>query len=347
MLQGMDQSEFGQFVAALWERQGWQTQVKRDDGRVFVAVQRPQTGEEGLLWAYVADSEVGGQQVQQFAKLCKQYEVDESAIVTAGSVSDHAKKVSQGSGVELLDGDGVAQIIKQKGWTDLVEQYADGEAGGSDRGAGNGSDGESPLDTARAVGQRVSSLILGVVGDADVSVPAKPTLVVVVLVALVGAGVLVGPSIPFLGGGGGAPIEAESVAPANNTTTLSISWNARVVDEIDPNESDGKSYRAPRGEQFVLVQMNFNNTGQGKVNLTKQSFKFRTDERTYSHQPLNDHEGFIGLEMSPGTRYAGWMVFAVPEGATGTLIYDQNVSDTPVTVEFERNSDIAVNVTER
>lgn len=339
MLQGMDQSEFGQFVAALWERQGWQTQVKRDDGRVFVAVQQPQTGEEGLLWAYVADGEVGGQQVQQFAKLCEQYGVEESAIVTGGGVSDHAEKVSKGSGIELLDGEGVAAILERKGWTDLAEEYVDGEASG-----GTGDDG-SPLDRVRALGQRASSLVSGAVGDA--SVPANPVLAVVLLVALVGAGVLVGPSIPFLGGGDGPPIEAESAAPENSTTTLSVGWNARVTDEIDPNESDEKSYRAPRGEQFVLVQMTFDNTGEGNVNLTTRSFKLRTDERTYSHQPLNDHEGLLGFEMSPGTRYAGWMVFAVPEGTTGMLVYDQNVTGESVTVEFEHDSDIAVNVTQQ
>jgi hypothetical protein len=197
----------------------------------------------------------------------------------------------------------------------------------------------------RALGQRASSLVSGAVGD--VSVPGKPVLAVVLLVALVGAGVLGGPPIPFLGGGDGPPIEAESAAPENSTTTLSVGWNARVTDEIDPNESDEKSYRAPRGEQFVLVQMTFNNTGEGNVNLTKRSFEFRTDERTYSHQPLNDHEGLLGFEMSPGTRYAGWMVFAVPEGTTGMLVYDQNVTGESVTVEFEHDSNIAVNVTQQ
>ncbi len=344
MLQGMDQSEFGQFVAALWERQGWQTQVKNDDGRVFVAVQRPETGDEGLLWARPGSEEVGGKQVQQFAKLCQQYEVDEAAIVTAGSLSDHAKKVSQGSGVDLLDGEGVAKILKQKGWTDLAEEYADG---GGASGSGGGSDGDSPLDQIRAVGQQVAAKVSGALGDADVSVPTKPALAVVVLVALVGAGVLVGPSLPFLGGGDSAPIEAESVAPANSTTTFSVRWNARVTDEIDPNESDAKSYRAPRGEQFVLVRMSVNNTGEGKAKIRESGFKLRTENETYGHQPLSDHDGFVDFAMSPGTNYYGWTVFAVPKGTTGTLVYEQNASAPPVGVEFTHDPNIAVNVTRR
>jgi hypothetical protein len=348
MLQGMDQSEFGQFVAALWERQGWQTQVKTDDGRTFVAVQRPETGEEGLLWAHTGSEEVGGQQVQQFAKLCQQYEVSESAIVTAGGLSDHAKKVSQGSNVELLDGEGVAKILKQKGWTDLAEEYA-GSGGGGANEADSGSDGDSPLDQARAVGRQVAAKVSDALGDADVSVPTKPALAVVVLVALVGAGVLVGPSlpIPFLGGGDSAPIDAESVAPANGTTTFSVKWNARVTDEIDPNESDTKSYRAPRGEQFVLVQMHVTNTGEGKAKIRRSGFKIRAENRTYGHQPLSDHVGFMGLTMSPGQNYGGWMVFAVPKGTTGTLVYERNASAPPVGVEFAHDPNVAVNVTRR
>ncbi|WP_276298870.1 restriction endonuclease [Halorussus lipolyticus] len=345
MLQGMDQSEFGQFVAALWERQGWQTQVKQDDGRTFVAVQRPQSGEEGLLWARPGDEEVGGKEVQQFAKLCQQYEVDESAIVTAGVLSDHAKKVAQGSPVELLDGEGVAKILKQKGWTDLAEEYAGG-------GSGGGGGGDSPVDQAKQIGQQVSAKVSDALGDTNLpsagKIPTKPLLAVVVLVAVLGAGVLVGPSIPLLGGGGGgAPIAAESAAPANSTTTLSVSWNARVTDEIDPNESDTKYYGAPRGEQFVLVRMSINNTGNGTVTVKQANFKLRTENRTYGYQPLTDHDGFVDFPISSGQRYVGWTVFAVPKGTSGTLVYEQNASEPPVAVEFTHDPAIAVNVTQR
>ena len=341
MLQGLDQSEFGQFVAALWERQGWQTQVKRDDGRVFVAVQRPATGEEGLLWALAGDGEVGGQQVQQFASLCQEYGVGESAIVTAGDVSDHAQKVSEGTGVDLLDSEGIETILQRKGWTDLAEQYG-GDGGGADSPDGSdGDDGDSPVDRVRALAGRAKSLVGGALGG---SVPTKPALVVVVVVALLAAGLLVGVPLPFLGGGGGA-VSAESVSPPNGTSTLRVSWNAKVVDQIDPNHSDGKAYYPPAGEQFVLVAMHVNNTGERKAPVKQAGFELRADGETYAHQPLRDHDGFTDFNMSPGTYYAGWTVFSVPEGATATLTYDYNVSDAPVAVEFVHDSGIAVNET--
>ncbi|MFC4551960.1 restriction endonuclease, partial [Halorussus sp. GCM10023401] len=142
----MDRSTFGEFVAALWEQQGWQTQVKRDGQKVFVAVQRPQTGEEGLLWAIPAgEDEIGGKQVQQFAKLGQQYEVEESAIVTAGTVSEHARKAASSTGVELLDGEGVATLVRQRGLEDLVRKF-EGDATDGDGDSDAGASGDaSPL----------------------------------------------------------------------------------------------------------------------------------------------------------------------------------------------------------
>jgi restriction endonuclease Mrr len=109
----MDQSEFGQFVADLWERQGWQAQVKQDDGRTFVAVQRHETAEEGLLWAVPGNNAIGGQEVQQFRSLCDEYGVEEAGIVAAGTLSDHARKVAEGTGLELRDGEAVTDLLER------------------------------------------------------------------------------------------------------------------------------------------------------------------------------------------------------------------------------------------
>lgn len=356
MLNGMDESEFGQFVAALWEQQGWQTQVKRNDGRVFVAVLRPETGEEGLLWALPASDDVGGQQVQKFASLCEGYEVEEAAIVAAGSLSDHARKVAKGTGVELLDGDKVEMLLKRKELTHLAEKYGGGSADGSatdaDGDGGEAGDGDSPLDQIQAIasqaGRKVSALVSGFFGG-GVSLPVsgKPVVIVVVLVALLGAGVLFGPSIPFVGGGGDGPVSAESVAPDNSTAKIHIEWNAKVVDSIDVNESDDKAYYPPEGEEFVIVRMSINNTGEQKIPLKQSAFKLRTEERTYGHQLLSDHDGFLDFPAAPGQHYVGWTVFSVPKGTSGTLVYDQNATGSPVTVEFERNADFPVDVTQR
>lgn len=334
MLQGMDQSEFGQFVAALWKRQGWQTQVKRDDGKLFVGVQRPEAGEEGLLWAIpAAEGEVGGQQVQQFVSLCREQEIEESAIVSAGPMSDHAEKVAAGTGVELLGGEGVEEFLKRRGLTDLAAQY-----GGEDDASGESdSDGDSPLDQLGAVGERAAAF-------AD-RVGSKGVAVAVVLaVALVSVGVLGGPPVPFLGGGD--DVSAASTAPENASAAMHVAWNAEVTDIIDPNESDGLAYYPPEGEQFVVVAMNIDNTGDAQVPLKQTAFRFEADGTTYATESLADHDGFLDFPIGPGENVVVWTVFTVPEDVSGTLVYDQNATDADVAVEFERDSSFPVEVTE-
>ena len=347
MLQGMDESAFGEFVAALWERQGWQTQVKRDDDRTFVAAQRPDTGEEGLLWAVADDSEIGGKRVQQFASLCEEYEVEEGAVVTAGTVSDHAEKVAAGSDIELLDGDGIEQLVRRNELTHLVEEYGDG--GEAETVAADVDGGDDPLERVRAVadrGRAAAKRILASAGGADLPVSGGAVAAVVVAVALLAAGVLYGPAIPFVGGDD-APITAEAATPDEPDTTLTVTWNATVTETIDPNESDDRAYYPPSGERFVVVRLAINNTGDQQVPLQQGAFELRTEDRIHGHQPLADHEGFLDFPIGPGQRYVAWTVFTVPEGTTGTLIYDQSATNATVAVEFERSSTLPAEVTER
>lgn len=347
MLQGMDQSEFGQFVAALWEQQGWQAQVKQDDGRTFVAVQRPQTGEEGLLWAVPGNSEIGGQEVQQFRSLCDEYGVEEGGVVTAGTLSDHARKVAEGTGLELLDGEAIETLLERKGMTDLLEQYGGGGSSAGDSSGGSASDagdGDSPLDKLEALGGRATDLVSDATDDVDIPVSRTAAIAIVVVVALISTGVLVGPSLPFIGGGNNA-ISAASASPDGSATTLRVKWNAKVVDEIDVNRSDELAYYSPEGQQFVVVRLSVNNTGSRKVAVKQAAFDLRTDEQTYDQQTLADHDGFLDFPISPGQHYVGWTVFSVPEGTTGTLVYDQNETGVPVSVTFERDQSLSVNVT--
>jgi len=347
MLQEMDQSEFGQFVAALWDQQGWQTQVKTDDGRTFVAVQRPETDDEGLLWAIPASAgEVGGKQVQQFVRLCREYGVDEAAIVSAGPASDHAEKAADGTQIRLLDGERLLAFLKRREMTDLLEAHAGDAGGDAPSGGGAGADGEpeSPVERAQALAEdavgRVAGLA-GAVGSRGIAVA------VVVAVAVVAAGLLGVPSIPFLGGGGDG-FAAESVSPEGADASLHVAWNAERTDAIDPNESDELAYRAPDGTRFVVVRMSINNTGETRAPLTQAAFRFRTNGSTYDNQTFADHDGFVDFPMGPGENRVVWTAFAVPaESSGGTLVYDQNATDATVAVEFERDSAISTNVTAR
>lgn len=351
MLQGMDKMAFGRFVAALWDRQGWQTQCKENDGKCFVAVQRPQTGEEGLLWAVPASAgELGGKQVQQFASLCGEYGVEESAIVAAGSLSQHAEKVARGTNVDLLDGANVEALVEKQGLTDLLEEHA-GSGDGSQSVAGDAeSGGDSPLANVRTTAKGVAGRIGGLGGDGSgPSLPVSGTagIAAVVVVALLAAGVLFGPTLPFLGGASDAPIATAAASADENASTLRAGWNAERVASIDPNASDGRAYYPPPGEEFVVVQFNFTNTGNRSVPLNASSFKLRTENRTYGHQPLAGHRSFLSFDLGPGQNYPrNRLVFSIPKGVDATLVYDANVTGVRVNVEFERETDLSTNITE-
>lgn len=363
MFGNMDESEFGQFVAALWEQQGWQTQVKHDDGRVFVAVQRPETNEEGLLWA-VADGEVGGQQVQQFQSMCQQHEIGEAAIVTAGTLSDHAQKVANGTGVELLDSEGIAKILEHKGLTDLPKQYVggggsggggggsggrsgSGDGGGSGGGGGSGDIQEKVRNVASELAETVRDRTKAIeerTPELPYGIPVVAVVAVVVVVALLSAGVLLGPSIPFLGGGDG--ISAAATSPEGANSSLRVTWNAEVTDTFDPDESDDLAYPAPEGKQFVVVVMNVQNTGEGTVPLEQSAFHFRANGTTYQKETLADHDNSLSVPLGAGNELPIWTVFMIPEGESGTLVYEQNATDVSVAVEFERDSGMSMNVTQ-
>jgi hypothetical protein len=328
-------------VAALWEQQGWQTQVKTDDGRTFVAVRRPETGDEGLLWAMPASAgEVGGKQVQQFVQLCREYGVDEAAIVSAGPASDHAEKAADGTQIRLLDGERLLTFLERRELTDLLEEHAEG-AGGDPAG---GADGDSPIGRVQALAEDAVGRVAGIAGGLGTRGIA---VAAVVAIAVVAAGVLGVPSIPLFGGSGDG-ITAESVSPEEANASLHVAWNAETTDAIDPNESDELAYRAPDGTQFVVVRMSINNTGETRAPLRQAAFRFRTNGTTYDNRTFADHDGFVDFPMGPGENRVVWTAFAVPaEASSGTLVYDQNATDATVAVAFERDSAISTNVTAR
>ncbi|MFC4550901.1 DUF4352 domain-containing protein, partial [Halorussus sp. GCM10023401] len=129
-----------------------------------------------------------------------------------------------------------------------------------------------------------------------------------------------------------------SAAPApNGSATLHVGWDAKVVDTIDPNESDEVAYYPPEGERFVVVYLNVTHVGDEELELRQRDFKLQSGNETHGFRPLAGTDGFFDHPMGPGRNYKGWTAFTVPKGTTGTLVYDGNAS---VAVEFEREPDL-------
>ena len=132
MMEGMNESGFTQFVAAIWSEQDWQTQVREQSGKTLVLVQRQgSTVERGIVWAHHSTDQIGGEEVSAFTELCRENGAKKSAVVSRGTFTDEAAQAARKAGINLLDDEKLETIVESQGLADLVSEY-----GGSDDEAG-------------------------------------------------------------------------------------------------------------------------------------------------------------------------------------------------------------------
>ncbi|WP_266078324.1 restriction endonuclease [Haladaptatus caseinilyticus] len=321
----MEQSQFAEFVAALWSKQGWQTQVTTKKEKSFVTLQRD--GAEGLIWARPATGEgISGEEIQQFGLLCKQYGVGEGAVVTSGNFTDDAEKIGSQAGVQLVDGEKLRTIVEARELHDLVRRYAD-------------TDVDETTDSDDA-GPSLPSL-----PDSMHISPKVAAGIVVALLALVGA-TTVAPMI-FETGGEVQEREwnltARFTSPHNATDSLSIRWNAKRVSEIDPESGDSGVYKPNEGTQFLLVRMNVTNEGNDSVGLKPADFGVRSNGTVHGYQPLENVTAFSPTVIGVGQTETFWTVVSLDADASeATLIVSDRVKHGGVRIAFTRDSNLAV-----
>jgi len=125
-LQSMGGYEFEHFVADLWSRQGWTTEVsqKSSDRGVDITAVSNDGGFEttAVIQAkrYGAGNQVGSTEVQQYASLRRQEDADLAIIVTTSSFSRQAESLANDLNVKLVDGDGLAKLVEDLGASDLL-----------------------------------------------------------------------------------------------------------------------------------------------------------------------------------------------------------------------------------
>lgn len=131
VLQQMDPYEFEHFVADLWERMGWETDVSTAsaDKGVDITARKSNPYEQLLLIQakrYGPNTTVGSPDVQQYASLRQQFEnVDKVLIVTTNGYSRQAREIAEDLNVKLIDGDGLVELIDEHDSLDLVAEYLD------------------------------------------------------------------------------------------------------------------------------------------------------------------------------------------------------------------------------
>jgi len=168
VLQQMDPYEFEHFVADIWERMGWETEVSSasaDKGVDIIARKSRPYDQLVLIQAkrYGPNSTVGSPDVQQYASLRQQYDgVDKVLIVTTNGYSRQAREIAKDLNVKLIDGDGLVELIEEYDSLDLVAEYLDfiepaESVDQSNSDASEPSSGESPTETEVATPDEAST----------------------------------------------------------------------------------------------------------------------------------------------------------------------------------------------
>lgn len=130
-LQRMDNYDFEHFVADLWEKQGWDTEVEQQSGDAGVDVRATKTTpypQKQLIQAkrYKSSTTVGGPDIQQYASLRHQEEgVDAAVIVTTSSFTRSAKERARDLNVKLVDGDKLVSMVNDLDAQHVADKYSD------------------------------------------------------------------------------------------------------------------------------------------------------------------------------------------------------------------------------
>jgi len=125
----MDDYEFEHFVADLWERMGWQTEVSQasnDAGIDVVAEKKTPYPQKKVIQAkrYSDNTTVGGPDIQQYASLRHQVpDADSVVVVTTSRFTKSAEKRGEELNVKLVDGDALVQMIDELDAVDFLEEY--------------------------------------------------------------------------------------------------------------------------------------------------------------------------------------------------------------------------------
>lgn len=128
-LQQLTGIEFERFIAELWELRGLETVVTAASGDrgIDIVAERSNPYSEKILIQtkrYSDATNVKGPEIQQYHSTRDQREnVDKVVVVTTSGFTDQAIDLGQDLNVKLINGNSLADLIKEMGAGDIVRKY--------------------------------------------------------------------------------------------------------------------------------------------------------------------------------------------------------------------------------
>jgi hypothetical protein len=130
-LQQLDGHEFEHFIADLWSRRGWSTDVTAqsgDKGIDVIATKAFPYPKKVLIQTkrYRDTNSVSGPELQKYASLKQRENVDEVVIITTSGFTNQADIIADDFNIKLIDGETLQRLVGEMAAEDLVATYADG-----------------------------------------------------------------------------------------------------------------------------------------------------------------------------------------------------------------------------
>ncbi|MDF9746173.1 restriction endonuclease [Natrinema salsiterrestre] len=130
-LQQLDGHEFERFIADLWSRRGWSTEVTTqsgDKGIDVIATKAFPYPKKSLIQTkrYRDSNSVSGPELQKYASLKQRENVDEVVIITTSGFTNQADVIADDFNIKLIDGETLQRLVGEMAAEDLVATYADG-----------------------------------------------------------------------------------------------------------------------------------------------------------------------------------------------------------------------------
>ncbi|MGM0371659.1 MAG: restriction endonuclease [Halobacteriota archaeon] len=330
MVQELSGHEFAQFLATIWERRDWQTEITERGEQFLVAGDQPD-GTRGLILVFPGQEQVDAEAVRALETLREQKSLDVPVAATQGTFTDAAHRVARDNGLHLVDPSVVEETASAEGFEDLLAEYTS---------------------------QSLSSRLLGLfpaVGRPSLPTVDLPTpsvggkrllgvgalFLVVLLAGGLLTGALGGVPGPDLGlGGGGFSVTAVSFTQAENAS-VGVEWDARTQEAVvGPN---GTRFEPDNDTAFLVVQFNATNPTETTQVLRERDFAVATGDKRSGPQYLQGAVGQPPVVLDSGETARGYVVFAVPAGTeSATLLSRPGPDATPITFERDRSIEFQV-----
>jgi hypothetical protein len=129
-LRDVDEYEFEEFIADLWARFGWETEVttsSQDRGIDIIANKSHPIPQKHVIQVkrWGEDNNVGGPDIREYSSLRYQEEsVDAVIVVTTSSYTQQAEEAAENLGVKLVSGRDLYELLAKVEAGDLLEKYS-------------------------------------------------------------------------------------------------------------------------------------------------------------------------------------------------------------------------------